>query len=89
MSVTIVSRAFAVSMPNREAPETSDEWQRMCPLVRRFATCGSLFAAVVGAMLARAAQNPRMRRKAGFFRVSFAGAVNYASFEAWKSSFAK
>jgi len=28
-------------------------------------------------------------KKAGFFCVCFAAALNYASFEAWKSSFAK
>jgi len=61
----------------------------MWDLVRRFATSGRLFAAVAGARLARVAQNSRMPGNAGFFRVSFAGRANYASFEAWKSSFAK
>lgn len=53
----------------------------MSPRVRRFATCGDLFAAVAEAKVARPAQNPRMHKKAGFFRVSFAGARGYASFE--------
>jgi hypothetical protein len=61
----------------------------MCALVRRYDTSGRLFAAVAGARLARVAQNSRMGKNAGFFRVSFAGRANYASFEAWKSSFAK
>jgi hypothetical protein len=56
---------------------------------RRFATGGNLFAAATGARLAPAAQDLQMRRKAGFFRGSFAGGLNYASFVAWKSSFAK
>jgi len=42
-----------------------------------------------GAMLAPPAQDLRMRRNTGFFRGSFAGGLNYASFGAWKSSFAK
>lgn len=48
-----------------------------------------LFAAAARARLAPGAQNPQMHKKAGFFRVSFARAPGYASFESWKSSFAK
>jgi hypothetical protein len=57
--------------------------------LRRFAARGSLFAAPEGATLSRGAQIARVTTNTGFFRVCFARAPNYASFEAWKSSFAK
>ena len=56
---------------------------------RRFAAGSRLFAAAGAAKLAPPAQGLRAHRKAGFFRVCFATALNYANFEPWKSSFAK
>jgi len=56
---------------------------------RRFATFGSLFAAAAGASLSPVAQIPRMAKYTGFLHGYFAQGVSYASFGAWKSSFAK
>ncbi len=61
----------------------------LAQLPRRFATRGNRIAAATRARFAPNAHFPQMRKKAGFFRVCFAQGANYASFGAWKSSFAK
>jgi hypothetical protein len=76
-------------MPESDEAEMQGKSLQFLFAARRFATCGRLFAAAGRASLARGAQIPRMRKIAGFFRVGFAGEVSYASFVAWKSSFAK
>lgn len=77
--------AVAVNVPNPASPKTRTKRHLAARPARRFAACGIRFAAV-----ARGGRDGvRERKKAGFFRVCFAGRPGCASFEAWKSSFAK
>jgi hypothetical protein len=79
----------AVTVPNADLLKSEAKTADVPPLPWRFATCGSRIAAAGRARFALTAQLSRMRKNAGFFRVYFAQEVNYASFEPWKSSFAK
>jgi hypothetical protein len=79
----------AVTVPTADFVKSRAKIDALPPGPRRFATCGSLIAAAGCAQFALEAQFSRMRKKAGIFRVYFAQEANYASFDAWKSSFAK
>ena len=80
---------YAVTVPNTDLLKSEAKTADVLPLPWRFATGGSRIAAAGCARFALEAQFSRMRKKAGFFSVYFAQEANYASFQAWKSSFAK